>query len=80
MELHFKDKGYSQTVGLLDLDNSASISSGQGSVLTLRFQILDSTELRGALKLVYSEAVAPDASNFEVRMVKSFESGLPLEK
>ncbi len=80
MDLHFNDKGFKQTIGLTDLDNLAKIPSGQGSVLTLRYQILDSTQLENALRITYSEVVAPDAANFEVRMVKSFDSGLQLDK
>ena len=80
MDLHYNDKGYLQTIGLLDLTGNNLIGSGTGSVLILRFQLLDYTDLEGAIRITYSEVVAPDASNFEVHLAKGLQLGSELAK
>ncbi|OGC78076.1 MAG: hypothetical protein A2Z27_03920 [candidate division Zixibacteria bacterium RBG_16_50_21] len=73
LDLHYKDSGSEQTVGLLDILNNNSIAAGQGTVLVLRFQVLNFASLQGAVRITYSEVVAPSAVPFEVRMVKELE-------
>lgn len=74
MTLHYNDKGFQQTIGLVDLRGNYSIAPGTGTVLVLRFQVLDQTGLEQAFKITFSEVVAKDASPFEVRLVKGIEA------
>jgi len=73
LDLHYKDSGFEQTIGLLDILNNNSIAAGQGTILTLRFQVLDYSGLQNAVKLTYSEVVAPDAVPFDVRIVRDLD-------
>jgi len=76
MDLYYNDKGYQQVIGLLDLSGQKFVAPGEGAVLTLRFQVLDWTEFQQAIKITYSEVVAPDASQFEVHLVKGLGTSL----
>jgi len=80
MTLHYNDKGFQQTIGLVDLMGNNSIAPGTGTVLVLRFQVLDQTKLEQALKITFSEVVARDASPFEVRLVKGIKTNPELDK